>query len=145
MHVVEESIVINKPRSEVFAFAADSAHYLDWVTTVIQFEATPPGPFQADTTAKGVNRTAGRNLEWTAKMAEYEDGAVIGFEAVEAAVPFKYAYRFEDHSEGTRVTFRAEVSTLGGLFGKLAEPVVVRMYSHGVKANLANLKELLEA
>jgi uncharacterized membrane protein len=145
MHVVEETIEINKPRSEVFAYAADSTHYLDWVTTVIQFEATPAGPFQAETTAKGVNRTAGRNFEWTAKMTEFEDGAVFGLEAVDAALPFKYAYRFEDVAEGTRVTFHAEVSTLGGLFGKLAEPVVIRMYSHGVKANLANLKALLEA
>ena len=112
---------------------------------MIQFEATPAGPFQADTTAKGVNRTAGRNFEWTAKMTEFEDGAVFGLEAVDAALPFRYAYRFEDVADGTRVTFRAEVSTLGGLFGKLAEPVVIRMYSHGVKANLANLKALLEA
>jgi hypothetical protein len=145
MHVVEESVVIHKPRIEVFAFAADSTHYLDWVSTVIQFEATPAGPFQADTTAKGVNRTAGRNLEWTAKMAEFEPGAVFGFDAVEATLPFKYAYRFEDVAEGTRVTFRAEVATLGGIFGKLADPDVIRMYTHGVKANLANLKELLEA
>lgn len=71
--------------------------------------------------------------------------AVFGFEAVQAALPFKYAYRFEDVADGTGVTFRAEVSTLGGRFGKLAEPVVIRMYSHGVKANLANLKALLEA
>jgi uncharacterized membrane protein len=145
MSVVEESIIIAKPRGEVFAFAADSTHYLDWVTTVIQLEATPPGPFRADTTVKGVMRVAGRNLEWTAKMAEFQEGVVFGLQSVEAAMPFHYAYRFEDVAEGTRVTFRNEIPPVGGLFGKLTEPVVVRVYSHGVKANLANLKALLEA
>ena len=145
MSVVEESIIIAKPRGEVFAFAADSTHYLDWVTTVIQLEATPTGRFQADTTVKGVMRVAGRNLEWTAMMDEFQEGVVFGLQSVEAAMPFHYTDRFEDAAEETRVTFRNEYSPVGGLFGKLTEPVVVRVYSHGVKANLANLKALLEA
>jgi uncharacterized membrane protein len=145
MTVVEESIIIEKPRTEVFAFATDPTHYLDWVTTVIEVEATPAGPFQADTTVKGVMRVAGRNSEWSAKMDEFEDGVVFGLQSVEAAMPFHYSYRFEDVAEGTRVTFRNEFTPVGGLFGKLAEPVVVRLYSHGVKTNLANLKALLEA
>lgn len=53
--------MIHKPCTEVFAFAADSTHYLDRVTAVIQFEATPAGAFQAGTTAKDVLRVAGRN------------------------------------------------------------------------------------
>ena len=145
MPVIEGSIIIRRPRAEVFAFAADSTHYLDWVTTITQFEAMPVGPFQAGTTAKGVGRIAGRDFEWTAKMDQFQDGAVFGLQSVEAAMPFHYTYRFEDAAEGTRVTFRNELPPVGGLFGKLTEPVVVRVYSHGVKANLANLKALLEA
>lgn len=145
MHVVEESIVIHKPRTEVFAFAADSTNYLDWVTTVIQFEATPAGPFQAGTTAKGVLRVAGRNFDWAAKMTPFEDGVVFGWQTLDPAAPSDSSYRFEDVADGTRVTFRIDLPDPTGLFGKLAEPVVIRMYAHGVKANLSNLKELLEA
>ena len=92
--IIEESIIIAKPRDEVFAFAADSRHYLDWVTTVIQLEATPTGRFQAATTVKGVMRVAGRNLEWTARMDEFQEGVVFGLQSVEAAMPFHYAYRW---------------------------------------------------
>jgi uncharacterized membrane protein len=144
MPAVEESVIVNKPRAEVFAYAADSTHYLDWVTTVVQFEATPASPFRADTTVKGVSRVAGRNSEFAAKMAEFEDGVVFTLQSVESAWPFSYSYRFEDVAEGTRVTFRNEFGLPGGIVGKLTEPVVARMYSHGVKANLANLKALLE-
>lgn len=145
MPVVEESIVINKPRAEVFAYAADSEHYLHWASTLTEFEATPPGPFRADTTAKGVLRVAGRNIDWSAEMTDFEDGVVFGLRSVESAMPFDYSYRFEDVADGTRVTFHGDMPDPTGFFGKLTEPVVLRIYSHGVRTNLANLKALLEA
>ena len=145
MPVIEESIVINKPRAEVYAFAADSTHLLDWSSNIIEFEATPPGPVQADTTAKGVTRVAGRNVEWTSKVTEVEDGVGYTYESVESPMAFTYSYRFEDAEGGTKVVFHQDVPTIGGFFGKLADPIVTRMYSRNVSANPANLKELLEA
>jgi uncharacterized membrane protein len=145
MPVIDESIVINKPRAEVFAYAADSANLLDWSSNIIEYEATPPGAVQADTTAKGVTRVAGRNVEWTAKVTELEDGVTFGYQSVESPMAFTYAYRFEDAAGGTRVTFHQDVPTIGGFFGKLADPIVTRMYARNVATNLANLKELLEA
>ena len=105
MPVVEESIVINKPRAEVYAFAADSANLLDWSSNIIEYTASPPGPVQADTTAKGVTRVAGRNVEWTTKVTELEEGVVFTYESVESPMAFTYSYRFEDAEGGTKVTF----------------------------------------
>jgi uncharacterized membrane protein len=143
--VVEEAITISKPRAEVFAYAADSANFLEWSSNVIEYEATPPGPVQADTTAKGVTRVAGRDVEWTAKVTELEDGVMFGYQSVESPMAFTYTYRFEDVADGTRVSFRQDVPTIGGFFGKLADPIVTRMYARSVSTNLANLKEMLEA
>lgn len=145
MPVIDESIVINKPRAEVYAFAADSTHLLDWSSNIIEFEATPPGLVQADTTAKGVTRVAGRNVEWTSRVIEFEDGVRYTYESVESPMAFTYSYRFEDAEGDTKVMFHQDVPTIGGFFGKLADPIVTRMYSRNVSANLANLKELLEA
>ena len=145
MPVVEETVVISKPRAEVFAYAADSANFLDWSSNVIEYEATPPGPVQADTTAKGVTRVAGRNVDWTAKVTELEDGVMYGYQSVESPMAFTFTYRFEDVADGTRVTFRQDTPTIGGFFGKLADPIVTRMYARSVSTNLANLKEMLEA
>jgi uncharacterized membrane protein len=145
MPVVEDSIVINKPRAEVFAFAGDSDNLMQWSSNIIEYEASPPGPVQADTTSKGTTRVAGRNVEWTAKVSELEDGEVFSYESVESPMAFTYTYRFEDVPGGTRVTFHQDVPSIGGFFGKLADPIVTRMYARNVAANLANLKELLEA
>ena len=145
MPVIEDTIVINKPRAEVFAYVADSANLLDWSSNIIEYEATPPGPVQADTTTKGVTRVAGRNVEWTAKVTELEDGVMFGYQSVESPMAFTYTYSFADVADGTRVTFHQDVPTIGGFFGKLADPIVTRMYAHSVAANLANLKEMLES
>ena len=63
MPVIEESITINRPRADVFAFAADSEHLLEWSSNLVEYEASPPGPVQADTTARGITRVAGRNVK----------------------------------------------------------------------------------
>ena len=145
MPVIEDNIVINKPRAEVFAYVADSGNLMDWSSNIIEYEATPPGPIQADTTTKGVTRVAGRNVEWTAKVTDLEDGVMFGYESVQSPMAFTYTYSFDDVADGTRVTFHQDVPTIGGFFGKLADPIVTRMYAHSVGANLANLKEILEA
>ena len=78
-------------------------------------------------------------------MTEVEDGVGYTYESVESPMAFTYSYRFEDAEGGTKVVFHQDVPTIGGFFGKLADPIVTRMYSRNVSANLANLKELLEA
>jgi len=143
--VVEESIFISKPRSEVYGFAADSANVLDWSSNIVEYEASPSGPVQADTTATGVTRVAGRNVDWTSKVTALEEGVVFSYESIESPMAFTYSYRFEDAEGGTKVTFHQDIPTMAGFFGKLADPIVTRMYSRNVSTNLANLKELLEA
>ena len=63
MPVIEESITIKRPRADVFAFTADSEHLLEWSSNLVEYEASPPGPVQADTTARGITRVAGRNVK----------------------------------------------------------------------------------
>jgi len=46
---------------------------------------------------------------------------------------------------GTRISIRQEVAPCGGFFGKLADPLVTRMYSRDVRGNLVTLKDVLES
>lgn len=145
MPIVEESIVVNRPRADVFGYVADSETLLDWWSNNVEFVAKPAGMVQSDTVTTGVTRVAGRKVAWTAKVTDLEDGVTFTYTSTESPIPFTYSYRFEDAGAGTRVTFRQESQSFGGFFGKLADPIVTRMYSRDVAANLANLKELLES
>ena len=43
------------------------------------------------------------------------------------------------------MTWHQESETYGGFFGKLADPLVTRMYAKDVRSNLEKMKELVEA
>ena len=51
---------------------------------------------------------------------------------------------FSDEGSGTRVTWLQESESLGGVF-KLADGLVMKLYSRDVRSNLEKAKTLLEA
>ena len=44
MTVIEESIIIERPRAEVFDYATDSERVLEWNRVATEYSATQPGP-----------------------------------------------------------------------------------------------------
>ena len=145
MPIVEESVVINRPRDQVFAFATDPANALLWNSNLIEFERLTPGPLQKGTQDRGAVRVAGQRLDWTAEVIEFEEGRRVASRSTEAPMPFEIEATYEDVGDGTKVTWHQESDTFGGFFGKLADPLVTRMYAKDLRSNLENLKELLEA
>jgi plasmid stabilization system protein ParE len=57
---------------------------------------------------------------------------------------FTITNALEPEGDGTRRTFRIDAdSGLGGIFGKLADPLVEKAQARTVRANLETLAELL--
>ena len=79
------------------------------------------------------------------RVTNVEDGAVTEWESTESPMAFTYSWRYEDADGGTKVTLRQDVPSISGFFGKLADPIVTRMYARSVRADLENLKEILES
>ncbi len=64
--------------------------------------------------------------------------------SVESKVGFTATTRLEEIDGGTLFTYRVDSeSGLGGIFGKLADPIVAKAYSRTVQASLDNLADLL--
>lgn len=146
MPKTEESVVIDRPIQEVWDFVDDPNNQTMWQSHVERFEQLDGGPRQVGTTFRGVTRVAGQNLEWTAQTTEYEPPRANAFQSIEAPMSFRGSTRLEPvGDDATRVTYLLEADNLGGFFGKLADPIVTRMYSRDVKASLENLKEILES
>ena len=144
MPVVDESIVINRPRSEVYAYLSQPNSYLEFQTNLSELsndnaEAAVGNQFS------GVNKVAGRKVPWTAETTEVVENEVIASKSLESPLEFTYSWRLADEGDGTLVSFHQEVGSLGGFFGRFADPLVVRMYARDVSSNLDNLKALLEA
>jgi uncharacterized protein YndB with AHSA1/START domain len=144
MPVIEESIVIARPRQEVFDFFIDPDNIPLYSSNIVEYamvagEMDIPGRVD-----KGAVRVAGRRFEFTSETLEVDPGRHTLHRSTDAKIPFTLDLRFDDVPGGTRITWHQETEEGGGLFGKLSDAIVVKMYSRDIRGNLENAKILLE-
>ncbi len=143
---IEESIVIDRPRKEVWDRSTDPASRTLWMTNMLEYEAERDGRPEPGDRARGVVKLAGRRIEGVDEVTEATPGEVYAYKGVDGPFDYAFAWRFEDtDDDGTRLTIHGESPGLGGVFGKLGDPLVVRMFSRDTRGNLENLKALIEA
>lgn len=146
MPTTEESIVIDRSVTDVWAFASAPENQSMWQSNIDEFVVLDDGPITVGTKTRGVTKIAGRKLEWTSEYTEWDPPHKASFRSIEAPLDFSGSIRAEEVGDkATRVTWKVEAPEFGGFFGKLADPIVQRMYARDVRASLGNLKEILES
>ena len=143
MKKIEQSIVINRPVEEVFAFYTDLSNSTQWETGVLEVRQTNEGPSGVGTTWKGVRQNLGRRFEQIVEVTEWEPNRKASYESTSKPFPMQASFSFESIEGTTRITVVANVQ-FSGLF-KLVKPIVIRMVNKQIEANFQNLKKLLEA
>jgi len=138
----ESSIVINRPVEEVFALLSNQENNPKWQSGSLENRKTSSGPIGVGTTWHSVSQFLGKRIESESEITEYEPNRKY---TLKSKLPFPVEARttFERVEGGTRINLKAEAE-IGGFF-KLAEPLVVSMGKRQFEANLANLKDLMEA
>jgi len=144
MLTVEESIVIDRPRSEVFDFFSDPANVPVYSSNVVEYEVISGGPREVGRKARLSVRVVGVHLDFTDELVELVENERGKLVSKEGKIPYSITLTYADEGSGTRVTWLQESETLGGVF-KLADGLVMKMYSRDVRANLEKAKTLLEA
>lgn len=139
---IEEHIHIDRPVGDVFTFATEPSNQTLIAANMVAFDMD--GPMEKGARTEGVTKVAGRKVEWTTEVVEFEQDRRVELRSVEAPMDFHITWTYAAEGEGTRVGFVQEVSPLGGFFGRLGDPLVTKMYSRDVRANLENLKVLCE-
>ena len=141
---VEESVTINRPIEEVFAYASNIERQPEWVAPLSESRKTTSGPTRVGTTYQQVAKFLGRRIEMECEITAYEPPAVYAFRAKNG--PMNMEMRFTLTSEGaqtTRVTQVVEGES-GGVF-KLADPIMARTMKKQFAADLETLKTSLES
>jgi uncharacterized protein YndB with AHSA1/START domain len=146
MAVMEESIVINRPRREVFEFIVTPENMFLWISKLIEYERLTEGPLRKGSLTRARLKIVGRTVETTVETYEFEEAERWTSRSIESPIEVEVGTRLEDANGGTRVTFHQEIGEIpGGFFGKLAEPLVVRMIQKDMRVSTEKLKELVEA
>jgi uncharacterized membrane protein len=145
MATIDESIVIERNREDIRTFMRNTENQMVWQSNLVELSKLDDGDPRVGTKYRGVVKVAGRRVEWTAEIVEWDDLAFYTLRTTEATIGFKMRYEFDKVPEGTRVTLHQEIDPFGGFFGKMADPLVTRMYARDVKANLEKLKDVAES
>ena len=142
MPSAENSIVIDKPRAEVFDFVAHPAdNDLKWRPGVLDIELASGWGLGA-VYKQGIKGPMGRRIPADIEITAYEENSHIAFRTLGGPVRPEGTYRFEDADGGTRVTFSLSADLRG--LQKLMGPMVAKSMNAQVGA-LENLKRVLES
>ena len=144
MLTVEESVVIDKPVSEVFAFFTDPDNVSVYSSNIGDYTVVSGGNTEVGRKAEFTAKVVGVRLDFTDELVEYEEGKHYELASASARIPYTIDMRFEDQGDSTKVTWHQESESLGSVF-KFADSIVLKMYSKDVRSNLEKAKTLLEA
>ena len=143
MMEISHSTFINRPVAEVFALAGDPAQDSSWATVMVESRLISEGPVQKGSELVQVLRVLGTRLESRCEITEYEPNHRIAFTVTSGPSGGANERTFEALDGGTRFTMVMRGDSKG-LF-KVADPVLKRMASKQMAADLDILKELLES
>ena len=144
MLTIDETIVINRPRSEVWDFMIDPENVPVYSSNIIEYELVYGEKDKVGRKCRGAVKVAGRRLELTDEMVEIEEGRRAKTVSEDATVPYSLEFTYEDEGDGTKITWHQEVESLKGVF-KFADPIVLKLYARDVRSNLDKAKTLLES
>jgi uncharacterized membrane protein len=139
---IVESIIIQRPIEDVFAFMSETKNLPLWQTDVLEARHSPEGPVQVGTQVTLVRVMMGRTIEATTAISEYAPPTRYAFKST-SGPEITGVNSCEATAEGTKFTTTFDLQT-GGVFS-LADPLVGRTIQRSVERDLATLKELLES
>jgi hypothetical protein len=141
---VRTEIIINRPRSEVAAYAADPDNATSWYLNIESVEWKSPRPLAVGSEIAFVTRFLGRRLAYTYRINELVPGERLVQSTSTGPFPMETTYRWEDSPDGgTRMRLRNRGEPSG--FAGVAAPIMARAMRRANKADLLRLKGLLEA
>jgi uncharacterized protein YndB with AHSA1/START domain len=139
---VETTIVIDRPRAEVAAYAADPSNAPEWYANIdtVRWETAPEVAVGA--LVEFVTRFLGRRLAYTYEIREYVPGERLVMSTAEGPFPMETTYTWSDADGGTRMTLRNRGEPSG--FSRIAAPMLARAMCSANEKDLQRIKTILE-
>jgi len=140
---VQTSIVIDRPRDEVAAYAGDPGNATAWYQNISTVEWETPPPVRVGSRLAFVAGFLGRRLAYIYEVRALEPGARLVMSTAQGPFPMETTYTWEDApGGGTLMTLRNAGEPSG--FSKVTAPVMAAAMRRANRKDLAALKQILE-
>jgi hypothetical protein len=137
----ENTVVIQRPVEDVFAFLADFENVPRWNYAIVETRKTSPGPVGVGTTydqTRSVPRPSEEGFEVTA----FEPDRLLEIAGELGPFRARMRYLLEPLGDATRLTNAVDLAASGAL--SLVAPLTAPRVKRAVASNLDTLKQLLE-
>jgi len=140
-----QSVVINLPAEEIFAYLSDFENQVDWSAATIAVRKTSPGEIRVGATVRSTIQFLGRWMDITFEIVEYEPDRCLTIKSLSGITPCLFSYQFEPTEDGaTNVSLETVIHLTGGTLG-LTESVTTNVVRRQLLHDLLTLKDILEA
>jgi uncharacterized membrane protein len=141
---VTTSIVIARPRHDVFAYAADLDRTTSWYRNITSVRWVTPKQLTIGSRIRFTAHFLGRELTYTYEVRELVEDERLVMSTEQGAFPMETTYLWEEMGEGaTRMTLRNRGEPSG--FANVAAPLMVSAMRRANRKDLENLKRRIEA
>jgi uncharacterized protein YndB with AHSA1/START domain len=137
-----DSITINRPVEEVFAYVTDVTNDPAWHTDVLEARKTTEGPIGMGTVWHTRFKPAMGISETDMEVVAFEPNRVQVMKGDVGPMHPTLTYQFEPADGGTRFTRRVQIRVSGWM--KIMQPMIGMMVPKQNKGFVANLKRVLE-
>jgi len=142
---VNQSIVINQPIEEIFAYMSVPENLVDWSGAAISVRKISPGLMHVGATVRSTVRFLGRWFDITFEIIEYKPCHYLTIKSISGGTPCVFCYQFEVLEDGrTTVSQDATLDITDGIL-ELGEPAVASAVRRQLENDLLTLKDILEA
>ena len=140
-----QSVIINLPVKDVFAYVCDFANLIDWTGCTIAVRKTSLGEMQVGSTIRNTIRFLGRWMDITFEIVEFEPARCLTLKSLSGISPCLFSYQFEPLGDGvTHVSLEMVLHITCGMLG-LSEAALANVMRRQILHDLLTLKDLLEA
>lgn len=141
---VQTEILIERPRAEVAAFAADPGNAPEWYENIESSAWETRPPLAVGSQIKFSARFLGRRLSYTYRVDEFVPGERLVMTTADGPFPMETTYTWDDAGAGvTKMTLRNRGEPAG--FAKVGAPMMEAAMRRANRKDLERLKEIVES
>lgn len=143
--MIRESIEIDCPPSDVFAYVEELDRHGEWQEAIISARKEPAGPTRVGTRNTEVRRIPGGPREFVSEITEYDPPRRISARGLNGPVRPTITITVEPLDGGARSRFTLQLDLQGRGIGKLFAIFAKRSARTQIPIDQARLKKLLES
>lgn len=139
---VQETIVIDRPATDVAAYAMDPKNDTRWIGGIREVAWVTEPPLRVGSQVRRVATFLGRRIDYVLEVEELAPDAKVVMRSLKSPFPMVVTYSFDGQGAATRAGVRVQGGA--GLLFRLTAPLMARQVARNLRGDLGRLKGILE-